>query len=212
MERSEVTRAAAQADEAEHQLALLQRRFNEEKEEFKKKMSELESLLVVADSVRSSQAAQIDDLQFRLEEESILRADIEVCKFPQQTWKPLFERISSFQTQQKGLDEKEKEWARQVEQLESEAQRCFEAEELAARYKDELDALTAKGQQQESSSAPGNDPSDERIRQLEASVQTKETELLQLKVNYFLRLVCILLRPAFTRLFYSCIPVPTHAI
>ena len=81
MERSEVTRAAAQADEAEHQLALLQRRFNDEKEEFKTKMAELESLLVVAESVRSSQTAQIDDLQFRLEEESILRADSEVCKF-----------------------------------------------------------------------------------------------------------------------------------
>ena len=56
---------------------------------------------------------------------------------------------------------------------------------MAARYKDELDALATKGQQQESSSAPGNDQSDERIRQLEASVETKEAQLLQLKVNYF---------------------------
>lgn len=87
-----------------------------------------------------------------------------------------------FQAQQKGMDDKEKEWARQVEQLESEAQRCFEAEELAARYKDELDALTAKGQQEESS-APEGDPSNERIRQLETSVQTKEAELLKLNVK-----------------------------
>jgi CAP-Gly domain-containing linker protein 1 len=78
MERSEVTRAAAQADEAEHQLSLLQRRYNLEKEEFAKKMEELERLLLAAESVRSSQGAQIDDLQFRLEEETILRSEIEV--------------------------------------------------------------------------------------------------------------------------------------
>lgn len=84
------------------------------------------------------------------------------------------------------MDDKEKEWARQVEQLESEAQRCFEAEELAARYKDELDALHAKGQQQPQSATPENDQSDDRIRQLEASVQVKENELSQLKVNLFL--------------------------
>lgn len=86
------------------------------------------------------------------------------------------------QAQQKGLDDKEKEWARQVEQLETEAQRCFEAEELAARYKDELDALLANSQQQESSTSE-NDQSNERIRQLEASVQVKENELTQLKVT-----------------------------
>lgn len=86
------------------------------------------------------------------------------------------------QAQQKGLDDKEKEWARQVEQLETEAQRCFEAEELAARYKDELDALLANSQQQESSTSE-NDQSNGRIRQLEASVQVKENELTQLKVT-----------------------------
>ncbi|XP_059350316.1 CAP-Gly domain-containing linker protein 1-like isoform X3 [Daphnia carinata] len=160
MERSEVTRAAAQADEAEHQLAVLQRRYNLEKEEFTAKIAEVERLLLAAESIRSSQGAQIDDLQFRLEEETILRGEIEA--------------------QQKGLDDKEKEWARQVEQLETEAQRCFEAEELAARYKDELDALLAKSQQQESSTSE-NDQSDGRIRQLEASVQVKENELTQLK-------------------------------
>lgn len=78
MERSEVTRAAAQADEAEHQLALLQRKFNEEKTAFNTKVEELERMLMVADSVRSTQTAQIDDLQFRLEEETILRSDLEV--------------------------------------------------------------------------------------------------------------------------------------
>lgn len=85
------------------------------------------------------------------------------------------------------MEDKEKDLARQVEQLESEAQRCFEAEELAARYKDELDVLIAKGQQ--SSTAPDNDQSAERIRQLEAQIQTKDTELLQLKVNYFLYMI-----------------------
>uniref|UniRef100_A0A0P5QV97 Putative NADPH--cytochrome P450 reductase protein n=1 Tax=Daphnia magna TaxID=35525 RepID=A0A0P5QV97_9CRUS len=160
MERSEVTRAAAQADEAEHQLAVLQRRYNLEKGEFTAKIAELERLLLAAESIRSSQGAQIDDLQFRLEEETILRGEIEA--------------------QQKGLDDKEKEWARQVEQLETEAQRCFEAEELAARYKDELDALLANSQQQESSTSE-NDQSNGRIRQLEASVQVKENELTQLK-------------------------------
>jgi len=84
------------------------------------------------------------------------------------------------------MDDKEREWARQVEQLESEAQRCFEAEELAARYKDELDALQAKGQQQPQSATPENDQSDDRIRQLEASVQAKENELSQLKANLFI--------------------------
>ena len=80
MERSEVTRAAAQADEAEHQLSVLQRQYNLEKEENVKKIEELEQLLLASESVRSSQGAQIDDLQFRLEEETILRAEIEVFR------------------------------------------------------------------------------------------------------------------------------------
>lgn len=78
MERSEVTRAAAQADEAEHQLALLQNKFKEEQEASKCRMAELEKLVAAADSLRSSQAAQIEDLQFRLEEQTILRSDLEV--------------------------------------------------------------------------------------------------------------------------------------
>ena len=78
MERSEVTRAAAQADEAEHQLGLLQRRFNEEQESLKSRMAELEELLQVAETTRATQTAQIDDLQFRLEEETIMRSDLEV--------------------------------------------------------------------------------------------------------------------------------------
>lgn len=80
MERSEVTRAAAQADEAEHQLGLLQRRFNEEQESVKSRMAELEELLQAAEITRATQAAQIDDLQFRLEEENIMRSDLEVSK------------------------------------------------------------------------------------------------------------------------------------
>lgn len=76
MERSEVTRAAAQADEAEHQLSLVQQRFNEEKEAARMKVAELEKLLQAAES---TQSAQIDDLQFRLEEETILRSELEVA-------------------------------------------------------------------------------------------------------------------------------------
>lgn len=77
MERKEVTRAAAQADEAENQLSLLQQRFNEEKEAARVKVAELEKLLQAAES---TQSAQIDDLQFRLEEETILRSELEVIQ------------------------------------------------------------------------------------------------------------------------------------
>ena len=120
------------------------------------------------------------------------------------------------------MDDKEKEWARQVEQLESEAQRCFEAEELAARYKDELDALQGgKGQQQPQSSTPDDQSDDERIRQLEASVQAKENELSQLKVYIYLLCFCpffflvlflvLWLFMVRVRIFYSCILI-RHAI
>ena len=78
MERSEVTRAAAQADEAEHQLALLQRRFVEEQESTAAKMRELDALLAPLENARVTQTAHIDDIQFRLEEETILRTDAEV--------------------------------------------------------------------------------------------------------------------------------------
>lgn len=60
-----------------------------------------------------------------------------------------------------------------TEQLEKEAQRCFEAEELAARYKDELETLR-------------NHRSDEvlgRLGQLEEAVRTKDTEIGSLKVK-----------------------------
>ena len=79
MERSEVTRAAAQADEAEHQLALLQHRFKEEQESAKSRIAELQELLQAAESARATQTTQIEDLQFRLEEETIMRADFEVA-------------------------------------------------------------------------------------------------------------------------------------
>ncbi len=78
MERCEVTRAAAQADEAEHQLALLQRRYQEEKEEAQKEQERLEGLLTSSEASRASLAAQMDDLQFRLEESEIMCSEMEV--------------------------------------------------------------------------------------------------------------------------------------
>lgn len=77
MERSEVTRAATQADEAENRLAVLQRKFNEEQSALRAKVGELERQLAEADSAKASMTAQIEDLQFRLEEESIIRGDLE---------------------------------------------------------------------------------------------------------------------------------------
>ena len=124
------------------------------------------------------------------------------------------------------MDDKEKEWARQVEQLESEAQRCFEAEELAARYKDELDALQGGKEQQQPQSSTPDQSDDERIRQLEASVQAKENELSQLKVYICLLYFCPFFLFSFifsfifsfvaffmvrVRIFYSCILI-LHAI
>lgn len=55
-----------------------------------------------------------------------------------------------------------------MEQLESEAQRCFEAEELAARCKDELDALVAK-QSSATNAEPSNDH-DDQIAKLQVSI------------------------------------------
>lgn len=81
MERCEVTRAAAQADEAEHQLALLQRRYQEEREATLKEQERLENLLTAAEASRSTLAAQVDDLQFRLEETEILYSEMEVASF-----------------------------------------------------------------------------------------------------------------------------------
>lgn len=78
MERSEVTRAATQADEAESRLAVVQQKFNEQHGAFQAKIQQLERQLADNEAARSSMAAQIDDLQFRLEEETILRGDLEV--------------------------------------------------------------------------------------------------------------------------------------
>lgn len=78
MERCEVTRAAAQADEAEHQLALLQRRYQDELESVREDRERISSLLANSESVRSNLNSQIDDLQFRLEEETIIRSETEV--------------------------------------------------------------------------------------------------------------------------------------
>ena len=78
MERSEVTRAAAQADEAEHQLAVLQRRFQAEQEANQSKLAEMEKLLAASDLQKAALTSQVDDLQFRLDEEAIARGDLEV--------------------------------------------------------------------------------------------------------------------------------------
>jgi len=157
MERSEVTRAAAQADEAEHQLALLQRRFQEEQENAAMKISELESLLGPLETARLNQTAQIDDLQFRLEEEMILRTDTE--------------------SQCKLLEEKEKETCRQLEEersraerLEIEAQRCFEAEEQATRYKDLVDSL----QEELASISSARSASNDTLETIQTDVAAKD--------------------------------------
>ena len=72
MERCEVTRAATQADEAENRLAVLQEKSNQEQSTFQAKLDHLERQLAEAESARASMAGQIDDLQFRLEEETII--------------------------------------------------------------------------------------------------------------------------------------------
>ena len=63
--------------------------------------------------------------------------------------------------------------AKLTEQLEKEAQRCFEAEELAARYKDELEALKSQR----------SDEMLERLGHLEEAVRAKDTEIGSLKVK-----------------------------
>lgn len=209
MERCEVTRAAAQADEAEHQLALLQRKYQTDLESAESERQRIEALLMTAEASRSTMAAQVDDLQFQIEESQILLSEMEVRAIS-----IIFNLIdiinrSHFwfnpaQTQHKSLEDKEKDVLRQleeerarVEQLEKEAQRSFEAEEVAARYKDELDSLTEQLNQSkqhiaylESCTARSELNSRDslcalqiRIKELESFIEVKEGDILKLKVH-----------------------------
>lgn len=78
------------------------------------------------------------------------------------------------------MEEKEKDTSRQLEEertraerLEVEAQRCFEAEEQAARYKDLVDSL--KEQLASSHSASSN--SSDRLETLRSDVAAKDKKI-----------------------------------
>ena len=100
------------------------------------------------------------------------------------------------QSQVQHLEEKEKDAVRQLdeersraEHLEVEAQRSFEAEEQAARYKDELDSLKQellRSQAQvivdDSSTNEAQQALRQRILDLEAAAVVKDAQLEQFKV------------------------------
>lgn len=72
LERSEVTRAASQADEAERRLAAAQKEFEQQKEEAEAKVADAEALvnsLKVENTELSAQLEderkKVEDLQFR---------------------------------------------------------------------------------------------------------------------------------------------------
>jgi len=84
LERAEVTRAASQADDAEQKLTAYKQEFEQYREESEAKLLDAQDLLSRLQNEKRELSSQlederrkVEDLQFRFEEEAIIKCDIE---------------------------------------------------------------------------------------------------------------------------------------
>ncbi|KYB25236.1 Restin homolog-like Protein [Tribolium castaneum] len=135
LERAEITRAASQADEAEQKFYTLKHEFEQYRSQCEQKVRESDDILSKLKVDRDELLSQLEDekrknedLQFRFEEASITKSDIEA------TSEGYVKRI-------KELEAKLEEDRHKAEQLEATSNKLFEAEEGLIKAREEIEAL-----------------------------------------------------------------------
>ncbi|KAG5865982.1 hypothetical protein JTB14_034240 [Gonioctena quinquepunctata] len=135
MERAEITRAASLADEAEQKLTTLRQEYDKYRAECENKLKEHLGLLNKLKEDRNELVSQLDeekrkneDLQFRIEESSITKEDIELSN-------------ENHIAKIKELEEQLSKERDKVDNLETEAYKLFEAEENLIKSKEETELL-----------------------------------------------------------------------
>ncbi|XP_073981613.1 cytoplasmic linker protein 190 isoform X2 [Rhodnius prolixus] len=78
LDRSRMTKAAQQADEAEKKLKLLQGQYESFRLEAENKITDLQTCIRKLEEEKVDILSQLEDVQFRAEEETIIKSDIEV--------------------------------------------------------------------------------------------------------------------------------------
>ncbi|XP_044733668.1 CAP-Gly domain-containing linker protein 1-like [Chrysoperla carnea] len=147
LDRSEVTRAASQADHAEQLLATLRKDYEKYRQECEIKLKENNGALCKLQSEREVLLGQIneekqkaEDLQFRFEEAALHKDDVEST-------------ASIYLAKIKELENSLKEERENVKRLEKDNDKLFEAEEELTKTKVELEQLKAGKVNEESSSS-----------------------------------------------------------
>nr|CAD7453456.1 unnamed protein product [Timema tahoe] len=161
LERAEITRAAGQAENAEQKLVKYKLEFEQYKNDCEAKLLSYQDVLKKFDmekkellSLLEDEKHRVEDLQFRVAEESIMKGDIEVSNASN------LERIRQ-------LEESLAEERHKSELLEHDSNKLFEAEESLARYRDDLETLRKE--------------LDNARSKLESRTAESETETSQLK-------------------------------
>ncbi|XP_015839167.1 CAP-Gly domain-containing linker protein 1 isoform X16 [Tribolium castaneum] len=142
LERAEITRAASQADEAEQKFYTLKHEFEQYRSQCEQKVRESDDILSKLKVDRDELLSQLEDekrknedLQFRFEEASITKSDIEESILVQSaTSEGYVKRI-------KELEAKLEEDRHKAEQLEATSNKLFEAEEGLIKAREEIEAL-----------------------------------------------------------------------
>ncbi|XP_034952546.1 restin homolog isoform X4 [Chelonus insularis] len=138
LERERVTKAATQADQAEQKIAKLQKEYDKYREEMEKTVLEAQSALEKLLEEKNQLTTQLDeekqkteDLQFRFEEESFTKEDIQKERTEQSVINTLNENKI------KELEKELSEERERVIQLERDSTRLFELEEELTKLKNE---------------------------------------------------------------------------
>jgi CAP-Gly domain-containing linker protein 1 len=138
LERAEITRAASQADEAEHRFFTLKQEFEKYRAECEIRVLENADLLSELKVDRAELLSQLEDekrknedLQFRFEEAAITKSDFEV------TNENYLKRIGELQANL--AEERHKS-----EALDATSNKLFEAEESLIKAREEIDSLQSE--------------------------------------------------------------------
>ncbi|XP_046474834.1 CAP-Gly domain-containing linker protein 1 isoform X1 [Neodiprion pinetum] len=181
LERQRVTRAANQADQAEHTILLMKQEYERYRENMEKKIQDAEQALAQLLDEKSILVTQLDeerrkceDLLFRFEEESVDKDAIQQEKTTQNVTNSLNENKI------KELELKLSEERERVVQLEQDSIKLFEAEEELTKLRSELSSTVGQDQ----SASEELQKLGQQLEEMQKTLQLKENEKSDLIARY----------------------------
>ncbi|XP_046739296.1 CAP-Gly domain-containing linker protein 2 isoform X2 [Diprion similis] len=181
LERQRVTRAANQADQAEHAMLLMKQEYEKYREDMEKKIQDAEQALAQLLDEKNILVTQLEeerrkceDLLFRFEEESVNKDTIQEEKTTQNVANSLNENKI------KELELKLSEERERVVQLEQESIKLFEAEEELTKLRSELSSTV----RQDESASEELRKLGQQLEEMQKTLQLKENEKSDLIAQY----------------------------